>query len=119
MDVGALNNIFTDIPGCSDKCLGVFSIKNSPEDIWQMLIFGLLGYGFGKLKLEAAPLMLGFVLGPLLEENLRKALLLSRGDFTVFFTRPISATLLACTLFLILLMLLPKLNKRRQEAFQE
>lgn len=100
-------------------CIGVFSIKNSPEDIWQMLIFGLLGYGFGKLKLEAAPLMLGFVLGPLLEENLRRALLLSRGDFTVFFTRPISATLLACTLFLILLMFLPKLNKRRQEAFQE
>lgn len=100
-------------------CIGVFSIKNSPEDIWQMLIFGLLGYGFGKLKLEAAPLMLGFVLGPLLEENLRRALLLSRGDFTVFFTRPISATLLACTLFLILLMFLPKLNKSRQEVFQE
>ncbi|MCA1177355.1 MULTISPECIES: tripartite tricarboxylate transporter permease [unclassified Pantoea] len=100
-------------------CIGVFSIKNSVDDLWQMLFFGLLGYGFARLKLEAAPLMLGFVLGPLLEENFRRALLLSRGDFSVFFSRPISATLLVAALGLILLMCLPRLNKSREEVFQE
>ncbi|MCU5775680.1 tripartite tricarboxylate transporter permease [Erwiniaceae bacterium BAC15a-03b] len=100
-------------------CIGVFSLNSSVDDIWQMVVFGLVGYLLGKLKLEAAPLLLGFVLGPLLEENLRRALLLSRGDFSVFVTRPISATLIGAAAVLLLLMLLPKLNRSREEVFQE
>ncbi len=74
-------------------CIGTFSINNNLDDIYVTAVFGLLGYGFLRLGLEAAPLMLGFILGPMLEENFRRAMLLSRGSFSVFVTRPISATL--------------------------
>ncbi|EHD20063.1 MULTISPECIES: tripartite tricarboxylate transporter permease [Brenneria] len=100
-------------------CIGVYSVKNAAADLWQMLAFGLFGYLLGKLRLEPAPLLLGFVLGPLLEENLRRALLLSRGDFSVFVTRPLSAGLLLAALLLVLLIFLPRLNRSRQEVFQE
>lgn len=100
-------------------CIGVYSVKNAAADLWQMLAFGLFGYLLGKLRLEPAPLLLGFVLGPLLEENLRRALLLSRGDFSVFVTRPLSAGLLLTALLLVLLIFLPRLNRSRQEVFQE
>jgi TctA family transporter len=99
--------------------IGVFSVQNSLFDIWQMALFGGLGYVFGKLKLEPAPLLLGFVLGPMMEENLRRALLISRGDFGVFVTRPISATLLCASVALLVLLLIPTLKRGRVEAFQE
>jgi len=76
-------------------CVGTFSINNNLQDIYTTAIFGLAGYVFLRLDLEAAPLLLGFILGPMLEENFRRALLLSRGAFTGFLTRPISGSLLA------------------------
>ena len=76
-------------------CIGTFSINNNLDDIYITAIFGLIGYLFLRLGMEAAPLMLGFILGPMLEENFRRAMLLSRGEFGVFLPRPISGTLLA------------------------
>jgi TctA family transporter len=75
-------------------CIGTYSVNNSLDDIFITATFGFIGYIFLRLELDAAPLMLGFILGPMLEENFRRALLLSRGNFTSFFTRPISGTLL-------------------------
>jgi putative tricarboxylic transport membrane protein len=76
-------------------CIGTFSVNNNLDDIYITAVFGLLGYLFLRLGLEAAPLILGFILGPMLEENFRRALLLSRGSFSTFVARPISATLVA------------------------
>ncbi len=76
-------------------CVGTFSINNSFEDVYVTATFGLMGYMFMRLGLDAAPLMLGFILGPMLEEYFRRQLLLSRGDFSAFLTRPISGTLFA------------------------
>jgi TctA family transporter len=76
-------------------CIGTFSINNNLDDIYITAAFGLLGYLFMRLGLEAAPLMLGFILGPMLEENFRRAMLLSRGSLSVFVSRPISGTLVA------------------------
>jgi TctA family transporter len=78
-----------------------------------------MGYVFAKLECEPAPLLLGFVLGPLLEENLRRAMLLSRGDPTVFFTRPLSLSMLVLAGFLLLLIVAPQFRRTREEAFQE
>ena len=75
-------------------CIGTYSVNNNLDDIFVTAVFGLLGYGFLRLELDAAPLMLGFILGPMLEENFRRALLISRGQFGAFFTRPISGSLL-------------------------
>ena len=82
-------------------------------------VFGVLGYVFAKLECEPAPLLLGFVLGPLLEENLRRAMLLSRGDPTVFFTRPLSLSMLILAALLLLLIVALQVRKTREEAFQE
>ena len=79
----------------------------------------MIGYVFYKLGCEPAPLVLALVLGPLMEENLRRALLISRGDPSVFVTRPISLALLVMALALVLLFVLPALHKTRQEAFKE
>jgi putative tricarboxylic transport membrane protein len=76
-------------------CIGTFSVNNNLDDIFITSLFGLIGYLFMKMELDAAPLMLGFILGPMMEENFRRALLLSRGSFAIFFTRPISGTLMA------------------------
>jgi len=84
------------------SCIGTFSVNNNLDDIYTTAAFGLLGYGFLRLGLEAAPLILGFILGPMLEENFRRALLLSRGSFSIFVTRPISATLLAFIAFFLI-----------------
>jgi len=100
-------------------CIGIYSLNNSAFDVWLSVLFGLLGYIFIKLGCEPAPLMLGFVLGPMLEENLRKAMTISRGDPSVFVTRPISLTMLAIAAILLLIMLLPVVRRRREEAFQE
>ena len=82
-------------------------------------IFGVIGYLFIKLGMEPAPLLLGFILGPMMEENLRRALLLSRGDWTVFGTRPLSAGLLAVAAMLLVIVLLPSIKNKREEAFVE
>ena len=97
----------------------MYSINNNPFDVYITIVCGALGYLFYKLKCEPAPLILGFILGPMMEENLRRAMLLSRGDPTTFLTRPISLVLLMFALFLLLLILLPSIKKTRETAFQE
>jgi putative tricarboxylic transport membrane protein len=99
--------------------IGVYSVNNSAFDIYMTIFFGLLGYLFMKLKVEPAPLILAFVLGPLMEENLRRALLISRGDPTVFITRPISAAFLIATALLLIVMVLPAIRKKRDQALRE
>lgn len=99
--------------------IGVYSTNNNVFDIWMVAIFGVIGYGFIKLGMEPAPLLLGFILGPMMEENLRRALLLSRGDWSVLVTRPLSAGLLAAALLLVIIVALPAVKARREEAFQE
>ena len=100
-------------------CIGVYSVNNTSFDIYLTAAFGLIGYMFAKFKCEAPPLLLGFVLGPMMEENFRRALLLSRGDFTVFLTRPLSCTLLVLALLLVVLVSVPAFKKTREEAFVE
>ncbi|MDR2678852.1 MAG: tripartite tricarboxylate transporter permease [Zoogloeaceae bacterium] len=100
-------------------CVGIYSVNNSAFDVGLALVFGFLGFLFLKLGCEPAPLLLGFVLGPMMEENLRRAMLLARGDATVFFTRPISAVLLTAAALLILLLASPKARKAREVAFRE
>ena len=99
--------------------IGVYSINNTNVDIMLTVFFGLIGIIFVKLDCEPAPLLLGFVLGPMMEENLRRALLLSRGDPTVFFTRPLSLAMLIAAALLVLIIVLPNVRKTRQAAFQE
>jgi len=83
-------------------CIGAFSINNNPFDIYVVAIMGIIGYGFRTLKMPPAPLLMGFVLGPLMEEYMRRAMLLSRGNFMTFIERPISGTMFAITTLLIL-----------------
>ena len=99
--------------------IGVYTINNTSVDVMQTAAFGALGVLFVKLECEPAPLLLGFVLGPMMEENLRRALLLSRGDPTVFLTRPLSLAMLIAAVLLILLIALPNIRKTREVAFQE
>ncbi len=97
-------------------CIGTFSINNSLDDIFITAVFGAIGYIFMRLGMEPAPLMLGFILGPMLEENFRRAMLLSRGDFSIFVSRPISGTLLAFIAFIILFQFRGFFRKRKQAA---
>ncbi|WP_042250968.1 tripartite tricarboxylate transporter permease [Paracoccus sp. PAMC 22219] len=99
--------------------IGVYSVDNNTFDLYAVAFFGLLGYVLSKLRCEPAPLLLGFVLGPLLEENLRRAMILSRGDATTFLTRPISAGLLLAALAVLVLVFLPQIRSRRDEVFTE
>jgi putative tricarboxylic transport membrane protein len=99
--------------------IGVYSTNNNTWDIWMVAIFGLIGYLFIKLGCEPAPLLLGLILGPMMEENLRRALLLSRGDWSVLVTRPLSAGLLAAAVLLIIVVMLPAVRSKREEAFHE
>ena len=101
-------------------CIGVYSIQNNVFDVFMTALFGVLGWIFVKLECEPAPLLLGFILGPMMEENLRRAMLLSRGDPTVFFTRPMSRgdarrwrSRCSSSSWL------PSVRKKREEAFQE
>jgi putative tricarboxylic transport membrane protein len=100
-------------------CIGVFSLSNNPFDCLLMAAFGLLGYVCVKLECEPAPMILGFILGPLMEENLRRAMLLSRGDPLVFFQKPISATFLIVSIILLVIIALPNIRKKREEVFVE
>ena len=99
--------------------IGVYTVNNTSFDVMQTTFFGALGVLFAKLECEPAPLLLGFVLGPMMEENLRRALLLSRGDALVFATRPISAGLLLAAILLVLVIAVPNIRRQREEAFQE
>ena len=99
--------------------IGVYSTNNNTWDVWMVGLFGILGYVFIKLGCEPAPLLLGLILGPMMEENLRRALLLSRGDWSVFVTRPLSAGLLVAAVLLLIVVALPSIKKRREEAFAE
>jgi len=99
--------------------IGVYSTNNNSFDIWLVAAFGAIGYMFSKFGLEPAPLLLGFILGPMMEENLRRALLLSRGEWSVFVTRPLSASLLAVALALLVVVTLPSIKNKREEAFVE
>lgn len=99
--------------------IGVFSLNNSDFDVYLMALFGLFGYICAKLQAEPAPMLLGFIIGPMMEEYLRRALLLSRSDPMVFIDRPISATMLALAALALAVVLLPSLRKKREEAFKE
>jgi TctA family transporter len=99
--------------------IGVYSTNNNTFDIWMVAIFGIIGYVFIKLGTEPAPLLLGFILGPMMEEYLRRALLLSRGDWSVFLTRPLSAGLLVAAVLLLGIVLMPSVKAKREEAFVE
>jgi putative tricarboxylic transport membrane protein len=100
-------------------CIGTYSTGNTVFDVWVMLLFGMLGAFFYKVGAEPAPFMLGFVLGPLMEENFRRAMYLSRGDPIVFVERPISAVLLALALALLVILILPTIRAKREEVFRE
>jgi putative tricarboxylic transport membrane protein len=100
-------------------CIGIYSINNSPTDVAISAIFGVVGFWLIKHDFEPAPMLLGFVLGPLMEENLRRAMLIARGDASVFFTRPISAVLLLTAIALLVIAALPKVRRRRDEVFVE
>jgi TctA family transporter len=100
-------------------CIGVFSVSNSTFDVISLVVLALLGHVFITLGCEPAPLLLGFILGPLLEENLRRALMLSEGDPMIFLQRPVSAGLLIAAGLLFLLVVKPSVRSVRQEAFKE
>jgi putative tricarboxylic transport membrane protein len=99
--------------------VGNYSINNSAMDLYLVGIAGILGYVLVKLECEPAPLILGYVLGPLMEENLRRALLISRGDPTVFFTRPIAAGFMIASILILITMILPSLRKKKEQALEE
>jgi putative tricarboxylic transport membrane protein len=100
-------------------CIGIYSVNNSAFDVLTAMVFGAVGYVFFKLRLQPAPLLLGFIVGPLLEQNLRRSLVVSRGDPTVFFTRPISAVLMGGAILLLLALLLPQIRRGREMALKE
>ena len=100
-------------------CIGTYSLNNNNFDVFMTAGFALLGYVFYKLSCEPAPLLLGFILGPMMEENLRRALLLARGDWSTFLTRPLSAGLLIAAALMIVVVMLPSIKSKREEAFQE
>ena len=100
-------------------CIGLYTLNNNSFDVYVGALFGLIGLVFYKLGCEPAPLLLGFILGPMMEENLRRALLLSRGDWSTFVTRPLSAGLLIAAALMVLVVSLPAIKSKRQEAFQE
>jgi len=99
--------------------IGAYSINNSIYDIYLLALFGVLGYCLRILGCEPAPLLLGFILGPMLEENLRRSMLMFKGDPAIFVSRPVSATLLAIAVLLLLSILFPILRKTREKVFKE
>ncbi|HXF67227.1 MAG TPA: tripartite tricarboxylate transporter permease [Burkholderiales bacterium] len=101
------------------SAIGNYSLNNSPMDVYLCAIMGILGYILVKLECEPAPLILGYVLGPLMEENLRRALLISRGDPSVFFTRPISLAFIIAALLILITMIMPAIRKKKEQAYQE
>jgi putative tricarboxylic transport membrane protein len=100
-------------------CIGIYSINNSPTEVIMTAAFGLFGYALVKFGFEPAPLLLGFVLGKLMEEKLRQALVISRGSFKTFVERPLSAGLLLVALVLMVIAILPSIRQGREEVFKE
>ncbi|MGD9738806.1 MAG: tripartite tricarboxylate transporter permease [Bauldia sp.] len=100
-------------------CIGVYAVSSNPFHVYALAVFGLIGYLLVRLKCEPAPLLIGFVLSPLIEQNLRRSLQVSRGDPMVFIERPISAVLLGLALVALVVVLLPFVAKRREKVFQE
>jgi len=96
-------------------CIGNYSVNNSAVDVYLCALVGVLGYALVKLGCEPAPLILGYVLGPLMEEYLRRAMLLSRGDPTVFFTRPLSLAFMIGTVLILAVMIAPAVRGKRDE----
>ncbi|MCC7427906.1 MAG: tripartite tricarboxylate transporter permease [Alphaproteobacteria bacterium] len=101
------------------SCVGIYSLNRSVVDVGLAAMFGLVGYAFIKLEFEPAPLVLGLVLGPMLEENFRRALVISHGDPTILFTRPISAAFMALTALMLVVMLLPAVQRGKRAAIQD
>jgi putative tricarboxylic transport membrane protein len=101
------------------SAIGVYSINSNTFDLFTVALFGGVSYVLVKLGCEPAPLLLGFVLGPMLEENLRRAMIISRGDPSVFVTRPISAVLILLAAAVLIIVLLPSVAKKREEVFVE
>jgi putative tricarboxylic transport membrane protein len=101
------------------SCIGVYTVHNYAMDVGFAAFFGLLGFLFRKLDCEPAPFILGFILGPMLEENFRRAMLQSRGDPTVFVTQPLSVAFLAVALLWIVLMVVPALRQKKDQAHAE
>ena len=99
--------------------IGLYTLNNNAFDVYMGAIFAVVGYAFYKLGCEPAPLLLGFILGPMMEENLRRALLLSRGDWTTFATRPLSASLLIAAAMMIVVVMLPSIRRKREVAFKD
>jgi TctA family transporter len=99
--------------------IGVYTVNNSAFEIMLTALFGVLGYVFIKLECEPAPMLLGFILGPLMEENLRRAMRIASGDPMIFIQRPISLGLLIATVLLLIIVALPAIRSKREEAFQE
>ena len=100
-------------------CIGTYSLNNAAEEVLLISFFGVVGYALMKLECEPAPLLLGFILGPLMEVYMRRAMRLSRGDPMVFFQRPLSLTFLILATILLLIVIAPAVRKKREEAFQE
>jgi TctA family transporter len=100
-------------------CIGTYSINQNAWDVYAIVFFGILGYFLVKVGCEPAPLLLGFVLGPLLENHLLRALIISHGDPTTFVTRPISLFLLVIAAVALVLAILPSIRRKREVVFQE
>ena len=100
-------------------CVGAFASANNTFNIWLMIIWGLIGFFFKKIGISAAPMILGYVLGPMLEENFRRAMFISDGSLLVFVQRPISAVLLGVTLVLLVILLIPSVKKVRDAATKD
>ena len=100
-------------------CIGTYAINQNPFDVYTIALFGVLGYVLVKLGGEPAPLLLGFVLGPLLEQHMRRALIISHGDPTTFLTRPVSLALLIIAVVVLVIAVLPSIRRRREAIFQE
>jgi TctA family transporter len=99
--------------------IGVFSVENNIFDLFTVTFFGLLGYVLVKTDCEPAPLLLGFVLGPMLEEHLRRAMMVARGDPVLLMTRPIAGGLLIISVIVLLIVILPAVSRRRELVFHD
>jgi TctA family transporter len=101
------------------SAIGVYSINSNAFDLFAVAAFGILGYVLVKLDCEPAPLLLGFVLGPMLEEHLRRAMIISRGDPSIFLIRPLSGILLLLAAAILVIVFMPAIAKKREQVFQE
>ncbi|MBP8277363.1 MAG: tripartite tricarboxylate transporter permease [Propionivibrio sp.] len=99
--------------------IGVYTLSNNTFDVYCAAAFAVIGFLFHKLGFEPAPLILGFILGPMMEENLRRALLMARGDWSIFVTRPIAAVMIGISVMLMIAIMLPAISRKRQEVFVE